>query len=113
MELIQKIRNITKQEWYNTDEWVKVDEHYVVETLEKHGCPSWDVGLCKLQHYKHKEFCEKRYRLTEFCFATEQITETVFDNPIKNSVQFSWPDVTVDIHIENTDVDIYDGGKYS
>lgn len=96
--------NPFKKAWHRRDEWVRVDVWTVSYTKEKHDCPSWDIGFCNLERYKHKEHCEERIKTGA---SLHIFDKTVFEDPTENDVKCCRSDVP---HVSQFDV--YKGGKY-
>lgn len=90
--------------WWRKDEWTQTSNGLAVKTLEKHGCPSWDITYISWKKYKHKDTCETRVKNNgEFILDGR---ETVFEDP-SDGMKFLGK---IRPHIN--DIDIYDGPKY-
>jgi hypothetical protein len=96
--------NPWKTVWWKKDKWAQVGSEIAVFTKETHDCPSWDVGVVKLKHYRHKDTCENRWRETE---NFTMFDKTVFNDPKDGGVTILGNTCN---HI--SEYDIYDGPKY-
>ena len=99
--------NPFKKTWWRKNEWVKVKGHQnAYKVVERHECPSWDLEFYFLSKYKHKETCEKRWRITG---RWRMADKTIFKPPEEFVKDLG---ASENYYILMDNIEIYDGPDY-
>jgi len=98
-----------KTAWWNKDGWVQWELYLVEETVEEHE-ESWDVRPIFVEEWKNKHTGEVRYRRDPYPFGS---TCTTFADPTATKTVWELLSIEKELqHIDNLDIEIYDGPDY-